>query len=146
MMLWKWAKILLHSWYSVGFCWTACLQLFALSQRWQEKMSWALHGWRWWGCRRQGKVRASRKENTQMAGRELKGQRRATRSKSAVVQRSGALLHGRRVSPDRELAAGTASRFSPPLAPSSWAPLPRVAFTQLQLMHMQSAATYAADR
>lgn len=29
---------------------------------------------------------------------------------------------------------------------SSWVPLPRVAFTQLQLMHMQSAATYAADR
>lgn len=53
-----------------------------------------------------------------MAGRELKGQRRGTRSESAVVQRSGPLLQGGRMGPVR---AGC--RHRQPLLPSAGSPL-----------------------
>lgn len=146
-MLWKWAQILLHSWYSVGFCWTACLQLFAVHRdgrkRWAERYMGGgdkvVEGRGRWG--QAGK-------RTQMAGRELKGQRRGTCSKSAVVQRTGALPAW--PSCREEGSALSEHWLQAPPAPLRWlssrAPLPGVAFTQLQLMHMQSAATYAADR
>lgn len=85
-----------------------------------------------------------------MAGRERTGQRRGTRSKSAVVQRSGALPPWPSCRQEGPALTESWLQAPPAAAPlrwlSSWAPLPGVAFMQLQLMHMQSAATYAADR